>query len=459
MQASKDCQSHFFDTFLSVCWQKGPSTRPPPERSHMTLPQIPRYRPGTDLLGFEKPPADITPGLIRLKAEDGAMSRGVLYSNGGEPTVVCVLHPRGDMTRHYLLPFITDAGFAAFGQESRAPNNDTMATHEALLADIAAAVRHLRGLGYRKVVFLGYSGGGSVYSLYQAQALTSPPARLTDTAAGDPFDLNRFDMPPADGLMFIGSHLGAGWMMQHEIDPSVMDEADPLSCDPTLDMYNPDNGFREPPGQSHYSAAFITRYRAAQIARVARIDAIARSLLAEQRRFQAMTRTDTFKTLPLAERTFVSRRAVSGRFLQIFRTDANPSTLDLSIEPSDRSLGSINSLRPDLTNYMDNGFARILTPRAWLSLWSGQSSRADLLANLSKVVVPTLIIGFTGDNAILPSTGQAIFEQSPAADKKLHYAKTDHFGFPLPDHPNSGGRQEIGAIVANWLRERFPYRS
>ena len=424
----------------------------------MTLSQIPRYRPGTDLLGFDEPPVGVNPELVRLKAEDGAPSRAVLYTRGGERTAVCVLHPRGDMTRHYLIPFIVAAGYAVLGQESRSPNNDTMATHEALLADIAAAVRHLRERGYENIVLLGYSGGGSVYSLYQAQALTAPPGRLTDTAAGDPFDFNRFEMPPADAMMFVGSHLGAGWMLQREIDPSVMDEADPLSCDPCLDMYNPDNGFREPPERSQYSEAFLARYRAAQTARVARIDAIARSQIAEQRRFQAMTRADDFKDLTLTERTFVSRRAMSGRFLQIFRTDANPSTLDLSIEPSDRSLGSINSLRPDLTNYTDNGFARILTPRAWLSLWSGLSSRAAVLDNLPKVVVPTLIVGFTGDNAILTGTGRAIFEHSPAADKHLHYVKADHFGFPLPGHPNGGGRKEAGAIVAAWLRDRFTGR-
>jgi len=73
------------------------------------------------------------------------------------------------MSRHYLIPFIVDAGCAAFGQESRSPNNDSMATHEALLVDIAAATRYLRERGYEKIVYLGYSGGGSVYSLYQAQ--------------------------------------------------------------------------------------------------------------------------------------------------------------------------------------------------------------------------------------------------------------------------------------------------
>ena len=421
----------------------------------MTLPRIPRYPPGTDLLGFDRPPAGVDPEVVRLRTEDGASSRGVLYAKGGERTVVCVLHPRGDMSRHYLIPFIVDAGCAAFGQESRSPNNDSMATHEALLVDIAAATRYLRERGYEKIVYLGYSGGGSVYSLYQAQALTAPPGRLTDTPAGDSFDLNRFDMPPGDGMMFVSAHFGAGKMMQNELDPSLVDEADLYSCDPSLDMYNPDNGFREPPEPSRYSEAFLIRYRAAQTARVARIDAIARSQIAEQRRFQAMARADGFDDRPLTERILISRRAVAGRFLQIFRTDANPSMLDLSIEPTDRSVGTIVSLRPDLSNYADNGMARLLTPRAWLSLWSGLSSRAAVFDNLPKVTVPTLVIGFTGDNAILPSTARAMFEQSPAADKQLHYVKADHFGFPLPAHPDSGGRKEAGSIVAAWLQQRF----
>ena len=106
----------------------------------MSLQPLSRYRPGTDLLGFDRVPEGVTPELVRLVAKDGPGSRGVLYAKGGEKTVVCIVHPKGDMSRHYLIPAFVDAGFAAFGHESRSPNNDSNMTHEALLADIDAAM-------------------------------------------------------------------------------------------------------------------------------------------------------------------------------------------------------------------------------------------------------------------------------------------------------------------------------
>jgi pimeloyl-ACP methyl ester carboxylesterase len=424
----------------------------------MGLPRIPRYSSsGISLISFDKLPPGVSTEIVPLKAEDQGESKAVLYRKGGETTVVCLMHPRADMSRHYAIPYLLDAGYAAFGQEGRWPSNDIACLHEMLLPDIAAGIKYLKDeCGFQKVIFVGNSGGGSLYTFYQAQAVTQPPNRLTKTPAGDPYDLNKFDMPPADGMVIIAAHLGEGKFMQWAIDPSVTDENDPLSCDPSLDMYNPDNGFREPPEPSKYSDAFIERYRAAQTARVARIDAIAKRYIDEQHYFQGLLREANFDDLPLKERTFISRRALVGRYMEIHRTEANLAYTDPSINPSSRDYGSLWSPRPDLFNYLEAGFAKYQTPRAWLSNWSGLSAFAAVLENIPKVTVPTLIVNHTGDHVIYPADAESIFEKSPAQDKQLHQVDADHFGYPLPGKPNEGGRDASLKIIMQWLRERFP---
>jgi hypothetical protein len=410
-------------------------------------------------LSFDTLPPGVTHEVVALTTEDGAGSKGVLYTKGGEKTVVCIMHPRGDMSRHYAIPALLEGGYAAFGQESRWPNNDVACIHEMLLPDIAAGIKFLKEQrGFQQIVFIGNSGGGSLYTFYQAQAVTSPPGRLTDTPAGDPYDLNRFQLPPGDGIVILAAHLGEGKILQTFIDPSVTDENDPLSCDPGLDMYNPANGFREPPQPSKYSEEFIQRYRAAQTARVARIDAIARGYIAEQRYFQELTRQPAFDTLPLEKRAFISRRALVGRYMEIHRTEANLTYTDLSICPSSRDYGSIFTPRPDLFNYTEAGFSKYMTPRGWLSTWSGLSSRAAVLDNMPKVTIPTLVVNYTGDHAIYPTDSEAVYQQSPATDKQIAHVDGDHFGFPLASKPNQGGRVGALKVIAQWLRERFPTR-
>jgi hypothetical protein len=422
----------------------------------MGLPRIGRYAAGRDLLSFELPPEGVVPEIVSVVAQDGGKSKGVLYCKKNEKTLICILHPRGDMTRHYAIPDLVRGGYAVFAQESRWPGNDVMASHEILLADVAAMMRTMRGRGFEKVVLLGYSGGGSIYSFYQSQAVTPIGQRLTDTAAGDPFDLNGFDMPAADGIVFMASHLGAGKTLLNEIDPSLTDENDPLSLDPDLDMYDPRNGFKQPPSASQYASEFLARYRQAQCMRVARIDAIARGHIEEQRYFQEVARQPDFEKLSTQSQTFVLRRAVLGRFMQVYRTDANPAVTDLSIHPSLRGYGSIMSVRPDLSNYTEAGFAKNLTPRAWLSLWSGHASRASVLDNLPKVGVPTLVLDYTGDSAIHPPNAEMIYASSPAADKTIAHVDGDHFGLPLPAAPDRGGREAALKIVVDWLHARFP---
>ena len=69
---------------------------------------------------------------------------------------------------------------------------------------------------------------------------------------------------PGDLFVALAAHSGRPEVLTAWLDPSVTDERDPLSADPALDPFNPDNG---PP----YSAEFQRRYRAAQRARNERI--------------------------------------------------------------------------------------------------------------------------------------------------------------------------------------------
>ena len=60
-------------------------------------------------------------------------------------TAVYLMHPRGEFTRHYVVPPLTARGYAVFGHNSRYLNNDTDMVHERLLFDIAAGMRSPEG--------------------------------------------------------------------------------------------------------------------------------------------------------------------------------------------------------------------------------------------------------------------------------------------------------------------------
>jgi len=399
-------------------------------------------------------PDGVEQTLVRLQAEDGGHSRGVLYRRGDEKTVIVYNHPRGDFSCHFLIPLMLEAGIAGFGGQTRTMGNDANCVHEELLADLAGQVRYLRAAGFENVVLLGNSGGGSLSTFYQAMAATRPPDRLADTAAGDPYDLNALDLPPADALVLMGAHVGEGLFMLDNIDPSVTDEDDPLSCDPSLDMFNPENGYRQPPESSSYSPAFIARYREAQRSRCARLDAIARQDIARRRRFQAQMAEPDFADLPLEERLEITKQATASSYLRIARTCANLAYADLSIDLSCRPVGTLLGPDPLAANYRLGGFASVMTPEGWLSTWSGLSSRANVLENIQRITDPLLIIGFTEDCGILPHDAEQPFALSPSPDKQLVRVEASHY-CTAPSAPFDAPMREVAALIAEWLGERF----
>lgn len=416
--------------------------------------QIQNYgaAPGVGVIDFPALPEGTTTSIIPIRAHDGVASRGVLYARGGEKTVICFAHPRADMSQHYAVPFMLEAGYAAYGHQCRGLNNDVDCEHEKIVMDLAAGFKHLKEeCGFEKIILVGNSGGGGLFCFYQEQASTPPPGRLTDTAGGEPNDLNAVDMPKADGLIMMAVHPGEGQFMLKNIDPSIIDESDPLSVDPSLDMYNPANGYRDPPESSSYSAEFLERYRAAQRDRVVRLDAKARDWIADNRRYKTKMAEPGYAALPPEERDYIRRRAEVGRYMIIYRTEGNPASCDLSLHSweSTRDVGAIISPDPLRLNYGPGGFSRYITPRAWLSSWS-YSSRANVARNLRSNHDPLLMLAFKADNGCFPDENKEQLDGCPAKDKEMAFINADHYALPLDE------REKGMKIIVAWLKPRFP---
>jgi pimeloyl-ACP methyl ester carboxylesterase len=376
----------------------------------------------------DDPGVEIPRESIRLVSPDGALVRGVLWTppNGKKwKTAVILSHPRGDFSVHYAAPLLAAAGYAVLGFGTRYMNNDTDCLHEACTIDVETVYNEMKRRGAEAVVLLGNSGGGSLMALAHAERGIG------------------------DGWVGMAAHPGEGVFMLQVIDPSVVDESDPFSTVPELDMYNPDNGWRPWPEPCVYDKEWLKRYRAAQVERVARIDAIAKASIAESIDAGSRLRGVDNQTQTVQWRE-LRRRAVFTKYMVIYRTLADPAYLDLSIDPDERPMGSLFAFPdPFDANYGRGGLGRSMTARGWLSTWSGLSSHAKLADTMPKVKVPTLLIHPTADTEIRIWQAKEIVDNSGAADKTYVEMK----GAP---HYLEGHRQEALAHVVEWLGRRFP---
>ena len=376
----------------------------------------------------DDPGVEIPRESIRLISPDGALVRGVLWTPpGGKSwkTAVILSHPRGDFSVHYACPLLAAAGYAVLGFGTRYMNNDTDCLHESCIVDVKTVHDEMIRRGAEAVVLLGNSGGGSLMAMAQAQ------------------------LGIGDGWIGMAAHPGEGVFMNQVIDPSVADEADPFSRIPELDMYNPDNGWRPWPSPCQYDPAWVVTYRAAQIARVARIDAVAKQSITDAVDAGSRLRSIDKAADPAGWRD-LRARAVFTRYLTIYRTLADPAYLDLSIDPDERPIGSLFAFPDPLdANHGRGGLARTMTARGWLSTWSGLSSHAKLADTMPQVTVPTILVHPTADTEIRVWQAKEIVAAAGATD--ITYVEMK--GAP---HYLEGHRPEALAVVAEWLAARFP---
>lgn len=336
-------------------------------------------------------------------------------------TVLIFMHPIGGGEYLPMPNALARAGHHVIYCNSRYPGVDYALIMEKVALDLGACIRDARErLGYEKVVLAGWSGGGSLSAFYQAQA---ERPTVVCTPAGEPPDLTRAGLIPADAVMFLAAHVSRAHTLTEWLDASILDESHPEVRDPELDLYSAAN-----PNQPAYQASFVAYYRQRQIERNRRITAWVKGKLAALRS----------RGRPTAEHAFV----VQG-------TMADPRWLDPAIDPNDRQPGWCFLGEPRVVNDSPIGLARYSSLRSWLSQWSYDDSNADGVRSAASISVPVLVIGNTADDACTPSHTHRLFDAISHQRKTLREIKgANHYYFGQKEQ-----QAESAAVITEWLRQ------
>ncbi len=320
-------------------------------------------------------------------------------------SVVIFSHPIGGGAYLPMPGALARRGIHTIYANTRYRGNDTALIMEKTILDLGAAIRDAKErLGYKRVYLGGWSGGGAMSLFYQAEA-QSPS--VTQTPAGEPPGLTKAGLIPADGVMLLAAHLSRNLTLTEWLDPSVRDESRPFDRDNDLNLYGP--LAPKPP----YEAAYLERFREAQIDRNRRITAWVKAELAALR---AAGR-------PNEERCFT----VQG-------TMADPRFLDPAVDPSDRRPNWSYLGDPRLVNDGPVGLARFTTLRSWLSQWSYDDSHAHGLRCAARLTVPLLVIENSADDACTPSHAARLMAAATNAPTTHHVVRgANHYYFGQPE--------------------------
>ncbi|MHC9296968.1 alpha/beta hydrolase [Mycobacterium sp. LTG2003] len=364
-----------------------------------------------EFIGVESPTA-------RRAGAGGHPCQGIYYRGVGRKPKVAVIatHYQIDFSEHYIADYLATRGIGFLGWNTRFRGFESSFLLDHALVDIGVGVRWLREVAnIETVVLLGNSGGGSLMAAYQAQADHHhvTPLEGMRPAAG------LTDLPPADGYVASAAHPGRPDVLTAWMDASVVDENDAIATDPTLDLFDESNG---PP----YSPEFVSRYRAAQLARNESITDWAEQ---ELKRVQAAGYSD--------------------RPFTVLRTWADPRMVDPAIEPTRRQPNLCYAGVPVKANRSARGIAAATTLRNWIGMWSLRHAQTRAEPHLARITCPALVINADQDTGVYPSDAQRIYDGLASTDKSQCSIDTDHY-FTTP-----GARSEQADTIARWIAKRW----
>lgn len=334
-----------------------------------------------------------------------------------KPTVAMIAtHYQIDFSEHYLAEYLAARGIGFLGWNTRFRGFESSFMLDHALVDIGVGVRWLREVqGVDTIVLLGNSGGGSLMAAYQSQAVDPNVTPLEGMRPATGLT----ELPAGDAYVATAAHPGRPDVLTAWMDAAVVDENDPVPTDPELDLFNEANG---PP----YSAEFLSRYRAAQVARNERITAWAET---ELKRVRAA--------------------GFSDRPFTVMRTWADPRMVDASIEPTKRQPNLCYAGTPRKANRSAHGIAASCTLRNWLGMWSLRVAQTRAEPHLARITCPALVLNAEADTGVFPSDAQRIYEALASNDKTQSSIDTDHY-FTTP-----GAREEQADTIANWIADRW----
>jgi pimeloyl-ACP methyl ester carboxylesterase len=330
-----------------------------------------------------------------------------------------IAHPAINFLHHYLLEPLHARGRAVMTLTTRHTNNDSALLMERVIQDVGTGVRYLRTQGYKRVVLVGNSGGGPLMSLYQAQA---EKLTIRTTPDGQAFDIVPEDLPPADAVVLLSAHPGRHRYFRDGLDPSVLDERDPLSADPGLDMFNARNG---PP----YDPAWLERYSEGQTLRQRRLT---RWVLGRLRELES------------------NDSGADDQAFIIYRTYAKPGTLDHRIDPNDRPPGDTTIFgKAKAVNYSAGVFGRYTSLRSYLSQWS-ELSIGDGPARLAETSVPLLYVEYSADEGCFP--GETRLYPKVVGKRCEQFILKGAMHFPFLQKNGEALIAKLSEVLADWVK-------